>query len=110
MVTDISRHVIAFGCDGIGALGATDGDGVQDPLLIRFSAKENPLEWFPSDTSTAGDLRLGGGSTFVQAVETKQQILVFTNRTVHAMKFIGPPFTFGLQELSKNITIIVKIL
>ena len=21
------------------------------------------------------------------------------------MKFIGPPFTFGLQELSKNITI-----
>jgi hypothetical protein len=44
-------------------------------------------------------------STFVQAVETKQQILVFTNKTLHAMKFIGPPFTFGLQELSKNITI-----
>ena len=42
---------------------------------------------------------------FVQAVETKQQILVFTNKTLHAMKFIGPPFTFGLQELSKNITI-----
>ena len=41
----------------------------------------------------------------VQAVETKQLILVFTNKTLHAMKFIGPPFTFGLQELSKNITI-----
>jgi hypothetical protein len=60
---------------------------------------------FPTATNTAGDLRLGGGSTFVQAVETKQQILVFTNKTLHAMKFIGPPFTFGLQELSKNITI-----
>jgi len=63
------------------------------------------VDFFPTATNTAGDLRLGGGSTFVQAVETKQQILVFTNKTLHAMKFIGPPFTFGLQELSKNITI-----
>ncbi len=106
IVSDQDRHVIAFGCDGFGANeSATQGDGVQDPLLIRFSSQENPVQWFPTATNTAGDLRLGGGSTFVQAVETKQQILVFTNKTLHAMKFIGPPFTFGLQELSKNITI-----
>ena len=106
LVSDQDRHVIAFGCDGFGAnSSATQGDGVQDPLLIRFSSQENPVQWFPTATNTAGDLRLGGGSTFVQAVETKQQILVFTNKTLHAMKFIGPPFTFGLQELSKNITI-----
>jgi hypothetical protein len=106
LVSDQDRHVIAFGCDGFGAnSAATQGSGVQDPLLIRFSSQENPIDWFPTATNTAGDLRLGGGSTFVQAVETKQQILVFTNKTLHAMKFIGPPFTFGLQELSKNITI-----
>jgi hypothetical protein len=106
LVSDQDRHVIAFGCDGFGASdSATQGDGVQDPLLIRFSSQENPVQWFPTATNTAGDLRLGGGSTFVQAVETKQQILVFTDKTLHAMKFIGPPFTFGLQELSKNITI-----
>jgi hypothetical protein len=106
IVSDQDRHVIAFGCDGFGAnSSATQGSGTQDPLLIRFSSQENPVDWFPSATNTAGDLRLGGGSTFVQAVETKQQILVFTDKTLHAMKFIGPPFTFGLQELSKNITI-----
>jgi len=106
LVSDQDRHVIAFGCDGFGAnSSATQGDGVQDPLLIRFSSQENPIDWFPTASNTAGDLRLGGGSTFVQAVETKQQILCFTNKTLHAMKFIGPPFTFGLQELSKNITI-----
>ena len=106
LVSDQDRHVIAFGCDGIGAnSSATQGNGTQDPLLIRFSHQENPVDWFPTATNTAGDLRLGGGSEFVQAVETKQQILCFTNKTVHAMKFIGPPFTFGLQELSKNITI-----
>jgi hypothetical protein len=106
LVSDQDRHVIAFGCDGLGANAtATQGNGVQDPLLIRFSSQENPVDFFPTATNTAGDLRLGGGSTFVQAVETKQQILCFTNKTLHAMKFIGPPFTFGLQELSKNITI-----
>ncbi len=106
LVSDQDRHVIAFGCDGFGGSStATQGDGVQDPLLIRFSSQENPVDFFPTATNTAGDLRLGGGSTFVQAVETKQQILCFTNKTLHAMKFIGPPFTFGLQELSKNITI-----
>jgi hypothetical protein len=106
LVSDQDRHVIVFGCDGLGAnSSATQGNGVQDPLLIRFSSQENPVDFFPTATNTAGDLRLGGGSTFMQAVETKQQILVFTNKTLHAMKFIGPPFTFGLQELSKNITI-----
>ena len=74
-------------------------------MLVRFSSQENPVDFFPTTTNTAGDLRLGGGSTFVQAVETKEQILVFTNKTLHAMRFIGPPFTFGIKELSKNITI-----
>ena len=107
IVSDLDRHLIAFGCDGLGATSsATQGDGIQDPLLIRFSSQENPLDFFPTSTNTAGDLRIGGGSEFVQAVETKEQILVFTNKTLHAMKFIGPPFTFGLKELSVNITII----
>jgi len=106
IVSDSDRHIIAFGCDGLGTtVGATQGSGVQDPLLIRFSSQENPVDWFPTTTNTAGDLRLGGGSEFVQAVETKQEILVFTNKSLHSMKFIGPPFTFGIRELSKNITI-----
>tara|TARA_B100000161_G_scaffold63995_1_gene43097 strand:+ start:2036 stop:4177 length:2142 start_codon:yes stop_codon:yes gene_type:complete len=106
LVSDQDRHVIVFGCDGLGATPtATQGDGIQDPLLVRFSSQENPVDFFPTTTNTAGDLRLGGGSTFVQAVETKEQILVFTNKTLHAMRFIGPPFTFGIKELSKNITI-----
>ena len=43
-------------------------------LLIRFISQENPVDWFPTTTNTAGDLRLGAGSTFVQAVETKREI------------------------------------
>ena len=106
LVSDVDRHVIAFGCDGVGgSSSATQGDGIQDPLLIRFSSQENPVDWFPTTTNTAGDLRLGAGSTFVQAVETKREILVYTDKSLHSMQFIGPPFTFGISQLASNITI-----
>jgi len=106
MVSDRDRHVLAFGCDAIGAnSAATQGDGVQDPLLIRFSSQENPVDWWPTATNTAGDLRLGSGSTFVRALETKREILIWTDTALTSMRFIGPPFTFGLQQLASNITI-----
>ena len=106
LVSDQDRHVIAFGCDGLNSSNTgTQGNGTQDPLLIRFSSQEDPIDWFPTATNTAGDLRLGAGSTFVQAVETKREILVWTDTALNSMRFIGPPFTFGLQQLASNITI-----
>ena len=98
LVSDIDRHIVVFGANTIGT-------STQDPLLIRFGSQESLTNFTPDTTNTAGDLRLSSGSTFIQAVETKQQILVFTDRSLFSMRFIVPPFTFGLQELSKNITI-----
>ena len=98
LVSDLDRHVIAFGCN---AQGGTD----QDNLLIRFSDQESITDWTATATNTAGDLRLGSGSTFVQAVETKREVLVWTDKSLHSLRFIGPPFTFGLQQLASNITI-----
>lgn len=106
MVSDRDRHVLAFGCDEIGASSsATQGNGTQDPLLIRFSSQEDAVDWWPTATNTAGDLRLGSGSTFVKALETKREILIWTDTSITSMRYIGPPFTFGLQQLASNITI-----
>jgi len=99
LISDVDRHVIAFGCDPL------DNIGQQDPLLIRFSDQENVVDWRPTTTNTAGDLRLGSGSKIVTAIETRQQILVFTDVSLHAMQYIGPPFTFGINMISENITI-----
>ena len=99
MVSDRDRHVIAFGCD------SEVNAGVQDPLLIRFCDQENVREWQSLVTNTAGDLRIGSGSKIVTAVETRQQILVYTDVSLHAMQFLGPPFTFGINAISENITI-----
>ena len=98
LVSDVDRHVIAFGCNPLGS-------SAQDPLLIRFSDQENAAEWTPRPTNTAGDLVIGSGSEIIQAVETRQQILVFTDTSLHAMQYLGPPFTFGINLISENITI-----
>jgi len=99
LVSDRDRHVIAFGCD------SELDPGVQDPLLIRFSDQASLTEWNATATNTAGDLRLGSGSEIVTAVETRQQVLVFTDVSLHAMQFLGAPFTFGINTVSENITI-----
>ncbi len=99
LVSDRDRHVIVFGCD------SQSNVGVQDPMLIRFSDQEDPTVWESTATNTAGDLRLGSGSEIITAVETRQQILVYTDTAVYAMQFLGPPFTFGVNLISENITI-----
>ena len=99
IVSDRDRHVIAFGCD------SQTNPGVQDPLLIRFSDQGSLTDWAATATNTAGDLRLGSGSEIITAIETRQQVLVFTDVSLHAMQFLGPPFTFGINTVSENITI-----
>ena len=99
IVSERDRHVIAFGCDPEAA------PGVQDPLVIRFSDQEDPAEWRTLPTTTAGELRIGTGSEIIGAIQTKQQIIVFTDVSVHAMQYIGDPFTFGLQEVSSSVSL-----
>ena len=99
LVSDRDRHVIVFGCDGETSIGT------QDPLLIRFSSQESLTTWKAETTNTAGELRISSGSEIITAVETKSQILVFTDVSVHSMQFLGPPFTFGVSQISENTTI-----
>lgn len=98
IISNNDRHVICFGTN-------TYGTSTQDPLMIRWSQQADPANWTISSTTTAGSLRLGSGSTFVQAVETKREILIWTDTALFSMRFIGAPLIFGLQSLASNITI-----
>jgi len=99
MVSDRDRHVLAFGCD------PESNIGTQDPLLIRFSSQESLTDWQTTATNTAGELKLGSGSEIVVAIETRQQILVFTDTSLYTLQFLGPPITFGVQIISENLSI-----
>jgi hypothetical protein len=99
LLSEQDRHLIVFGTDD------EFTPGVLDPLLIRFSATEDYLDWETRANNTAGSLRLSSGTEIITAVATKQVILVLTDSSAHTMQFLGPPYTFGLGEAAYGITV-----
>lgn len=103
MVSDITRIVIAFGCNN---LVAPLGDGVFDPLLIRWSDIESYTIWTPEfGVRQSGGQRLSHGSEIIGAFQTRQEIVVFTDSAIYAMQYIGPPETYGFTLLADNISL-----
>jgi len=102
-VSETDRHVIVLGADPIVGDART---GVLDPMLVSFSDQENPLQFEPLDTNTAGDLRLSEGSLIVGSVKARQETLIWTDTALYSMAFIGPPFTFGLNLINNNTGLI----
>ena len=99
LVNNDARHVIAFGCN-------TLGSSTQDKLLIRWSDQESAVDWTPTAINTSGDLRLNSGSQIVRAYDTRQEMLVWTEEALFSMRYVGTPFIFGINVISRNITII----
>jgi hypothetical protein len=97
MVSDSSRFVISFGCNDYGS-------DDQVPLLVRWSDQENYSVWTPAITNQAGSFLLSSGSYIVTAVQTRQEILVFTDASVWSMKYVGPPYVWSFDILSHNIS------
>ena len=91
-------HVFAFGCN-------TYGTTTQDPLLIWFSHYNSPENWTVSNETSANFFRLGSGSTFMQALKTKREILAWTDKSLHAIRYVGFPFWYRADEISSNVTI-----
>ena len=99
MVSDSSRFVIAFGTD-------TYGNGVQNPMLISWSDQQNILTWTPAVTNQAGNFTLSRGSQIISAIQTRQEIVVFTDIAIYSMQYLGAPYVWGFNILADNISII----
>ena len=86
LVSDVSRFVFAFGANELGS-------AIQDQLLVRWSEQESAVDWTPSATNQAGDIRLSRGTKIVAAIQTRQEILVWTNASLYSLQY-------GAQKLS----------
>jgi hypothetical protein len=98
-VSDASNFVLVFGTNALGT-------STIDPMLIRWSDQQNPLVWYPDVTNQAGDVRLSHGSKIVTALQTRQEIAVLTDQAIYSLQYLGPPYVWGVQLLSENISII----
>ena len=98
MVSQVDRHLIAFGATPFGG-------GDFDPLLIRFANQDEPENFTPVRTNSAGFIRVSSGSRIITAFRTRQEILVYTDVSIHSMQFLGTDDVFGLNELDDNISV-----
>jgi hypothetical protein len=97
-ISDVSRFVIALGCNPI-------GETQVDPMFIRWTDQESVVNWTPSSTNQAGGVRLSHGSEIRGYVQTRQEIVVFTDASVYSLQYLGPPYVWGAQLLGDNISI-----
>lgn len=98
LVSDVSRFVFAFGCNDYGS-------NIIDPMLIRWSDQEDACNWTPSPTNQAGSVRLSHGSEISHALQTRQEILCWTDIALYSLQFVGAPVVWQTQILSDNISI-----
>ena len=98
LVSQGDKHLLAFGATPYGG-------GSFDPLLIRWSNQDEPQNWTPLVTNSAGFIRVSRGDRIIRAIPTRQEILVYTNATLNSLQFLGTTDVFGIQELSDNISI-----
>ena len=97
LVSMPDRHVFLFGTE------TTIGDAnTRDDLFLRFSSQEDFTTWTPTATNTSGSFRIQDGSKIVAAVRSRNAVLVWTDNSLHALQFVGAPFTFSLVELGAN--------
>ena len=97
-VSDTSRFVITFGCNDYGS-------ATLDPMLIRWSAQDDPFNWTPDPTNQAGFIRISHGSEIITTVQTRQEIIVFTDSAVYSLQYLGPPYVWAPQLLGDNVSI-----
>jgi hypothetical protein len=97
-ISDTSRFVFAMGCNDYGS-------AVQDPMLIRWSDQDNPYVWTPDATNQAGSIRLSHGTEIVTAIQTRQEVVTFTDTAVYSLQYLGPPVVWSSQILGDNISI-----
>ena len=98
VVSDTSRFIITLGCNDYGS-------SVLDPMLIRWSAQDDPYNWTPDPTNQAGFIRISHGSEIVATVQTRQEVLILTDSAAYSLQYLGPPYVWVPQLLGDNISI-----
>jgi hypothetical protein len=101
LVSTPDRHLICFGTESTIGTPAT-----QDPMFVRFSAQEDINAFVSTATNTAGGQRLTDGNEIITALRSRGQILIWTDTSLHGMQYLGPPYTFGFQQLGANCGVI----
>jgi len=94
LVSPNDRHVISLGATGFAA--------AYSPLRVRWSDQEDYTNWTPSVSSTSGEVELTDGTRIIGGVRSRNQINIWTDKSMYGMTYVGNPFVFQFRQLGTN--------
>lgn len=106
-----SGHLLALGCTAYNALGtAPNYVGDFDPVTVRWANVDadvgpQPEVWQPTLTNNSGFIRIESGARIMAVANTRQETLIWTERSLTSLQFLGTDEVFGKQDLANAITI-----
>ena len=106
IVSPNDRHLIALGGNEFGTTASPTG--TYNPLTVRWSNQEDYTNWVPSISSTSGEVILADGTKIVGAKRSRNAINIWTDNSLWAMSFVGPPFIFNFSQLGTNCGLIAQ--
>jgi hypothetical protein len=80
------RHVVALGANG-------------NPRRVSWSSQENRNLWAAAATNTAGGLDVVTPGKLLRGVRYRGESLLFTDTDLHLMRYVGPPFIYGIEKV-----------
>ncbi len=101
LVAQPTRHLVALGSE----LEAT---GVFDPMIIRWASQETLTEWASTVSNTAGEYRIPLGNSIIGVAQTRGEIIIFTDKTVYAMRHVGGNEVFRFELLADNVNAVAQ--
>lgn len=101
LVSDSSRFVFCFGCNAFG-----DTTETLNPMLIRWSDQEDMFDWRPRSTNQSGDIQLSQGTEIMTTLQSRQEILVFTDAALYSLQYVGAPVVWSSTLVGSNLSVI----
>lgn len=87
------RHLVCLGAGG-------------NKRKVQWSTQEDNTVWTASATNTAGDLELETNGRIRCARRVGNDILIWTDTDVHLMRYVGPPFVYGIERVATGAGIV----
>ena len=87
MFVTAEKHVVLLGAGG-------------SRMLVQWCDQDDNTTWTPASTNTAGSRTLTGGSRLFFGIRTERTNLVFADRSVWAMTFVGGQDVFGFDLIA----------
>lgn len=98
-VSDVNRFLFAMGCTEYGS-------STFNPMLVRWADQESVTDWTPSATNQAGFLQLSHGSEIITTLQSRQEVLVWTDTSLYSLQYVGAPVVWKADLVGDNLSIV----